>query len=476
MKPNTKCHMKPHKIILSLIAVLLFSSCAEFLDIKPYGKTIPKTREEFKALIDNVLEGIDKSSTGFEQIVGGVSLAATMEECADNLETNLTDYNAGGNLLTTYVGSVLNGKQSVYQNLYENIRTANIVLDGYGTEAERKDSDLIGTCYALRGVCYYQLLRQFCAPAGTEDATLGVPLVTEFNLEAQPGRSGYVETSAQVEADLHKALSYHIQDKMYRFNDDVLKAYLARLYHWTGQWQKAYDYAMEVVENHPLLDSLEYRQMIETERGLVGNRLIMGDLLGSGMGASTTMQYIKARPISKRFLDLFPEGSRDVRYAIAVGNRRRSMKIPFSGIRSAEMYLIAMEAKAQLGQATDDAALTKEAMQMLLTLRRLRCPKNPVLALAKLPDAANEYIRVDATGRELTPLMYNILRERRKEMYMENGDRFFELKRNGRPEFWIANKGMKYWTRKYMYTFPLPVGDTYVQPSLIQNPGYEEVE
>lgn len=451
------------------------TACNDFLDIKPYGKTIPKTHEEFKALIDNVLDQMDKGSIGGEQLLGNYSSVTTFEECTDNLETNLTTY-PGGNYLSHYIGDVLNSKQSVYRTLYELIRTANIAIEGYDSEGERKDSDLIGTCYAIRGVAYYQLLRQFAAPAMTEDATLGVPLMTEFNLEAKPDRSSYNETVFQAESDMKKALSYHIEDKMYRFNDYAMKACLARLYHWTGQWQQAYDYAMEVVEEYPLLDSLNYRKMQETQYGLQGNRIVMGNLLsGGGSGASSVMETIKNnRPISKRFLDLFPEGKRDVRYAIAVGNRRRSLKLPFAGIRSAEMYLIAMEAKAQMGQATENPDMTKEAMQMLQNLRRLRCPTKPVLTLQPIPDT--ELIREDATGKPLTTLMYNILKERRKEMYMENGDRFFELKRNGRPEFWVANKGMKYWTRKYMYTFPLPVQDFYVQPSLKQNPGYEEVE
>ena len=35
------------------------------------------------------------------------------------------------------------------------------------------------------------------------------------------------------------------------------------------------------------------------------------------------------------------------------------------------------------------------------------------------------------------------------------GDRWFELKRNGRPEFWVGYNGIKSTTWKYLYTFPL---------------------
>ena len=53
------------------------------------------------------------------------------------------------------------------------------------------------------------------------------------------------------------------------------------------------------------------------------------------------------------------------------------------------------------------------------------------------------------------------------------GDRWFELKRNGRPEWWIINNGLKYTTRKYMYTAPVYKGDVDLNPDFRQNPGYE---
>ena len=88
---------------------------------------------------------------------------------------------------------------------------------------------------------------------------------------------------------------------------------------------------------------------------------------------------------------------------------------------------------------------------------------------------SDEYIKVDVYGNELTPLLNAILNERRKEFYME-GDRWYELKRNGRPEFWAAKQGRKYTTFKFMYTFPLPIGDVELVDGLIQNPGYDKVQ
>lgn len=39
--------LKHTRFIIAAGIVLLFASCTDFLDIKPFGKTIPKTTEEF---------------------------------------------------------------------------------------------------------------------------------------------------------------------------------------------------------------------------------------------------------------------------------------------------------------------------------------------------------------------------------------------------------------------------------------------
>ena len=141
----------------------------------------------------------------------------------------------------------------------------------------------------------------------------------------------------------------------------------------------------------------------------------------------------------------------------------------FSGMRSAEMALISMECAYHLNQ--QDSALAE-----LNDFRRLRILTDDyAYTMQTLPEVDGQaLVQQDATGRPLTPLIQAILRERRKELYLENGDRWFELKRNGRPEWWVAVNGQKFWTRKYMFTWPIVLRDTELQPGLIQNPGYEE--
>ena len=111
-------------------------------------------------------------------------------------------------------------------------------------------------------------------------------------------------------------------------------------------------------------------------------------------------------------------------------------------------------------------------MKWLNELRRNRIEGVPDLDAASLPEVREgDRIVVDALGNPVTPLLQAIFDERRKELYME-GDRWFELKRNGRPEWWIISNGFKYTTREYLYTAPISKDDIDLNPGLEQNPGY----
>lgn len=441
-------------------------SCEKYLDIKPYGQTIPKTTEEFAALVHELCYEIDY---GHSESVGGYGDAQDCEAFADNMATNL---GAANDYMAAYVGSSVSLKQDVYKNLYEEIRNCNIILgefeDGRDT---REGQDIVGTAYALRGVCYYQLLRMFCEPPLADATKPGVPLVTEFDMEAKPIRSTMQETIDQAEHDLKTALACDIQEKMYRFNNDVLHGYLARLYHWCGRWQEARDEARLVLEKHPLLSGDDYVKMMQTQYGLVGNRIFMGDLLTGGqLGITGAMSFMERRPLSADFVKLFAEGTNDIRRKgnLFFNRKRTNKKLFFTGMRSAEMALISMECAYHLGM--QDSALYELNM-----FRQNRITGMYVYNLATLPPVDDTaLIRQDATGKPLTPLIQAILNERRKELYLENGDRWFELKRNGRPEWWVAREGMKFWTRQFMYTWPINVTDLELQPGLVQNPGYEE--
>lgn len=459
------------KYIIVLLTAWAVVGCDEFLDIKPYDRTIPETPEDFSALIHYMCDEFDRGAGLAEYVLGNYSETVGLEVITDNMATSMVD--AAGRL-DYYIGQSLSSRQNYYEWLYSEIRYCNIVIGEMEQGRDtRQGRDIVGTAYAIRGVCYYQLLRMFCAPPLADDAQLGVPIVTEFDMEAKPQRSTIQETIAQAESDLKTALEYDVQEEMYRFSSDVIHGYLARLYHWCGQWQEARREAKIVVENHPLLSGTEYVNMMTTQYGLAGNKILMSDRLANNqIGISGTMSDLDNRPLSASLVMLFAEGTNDIRRKdnLFFNRKRKNRKLIFSGMRSAEMALISMECAYHLEML--DSALIE-----LNQFRRNRITGMYMYNNLTLPPVdTTQLIQQDATGRPLTPLIQAILNERRKEFYLENGDRWYELKRNGRPEFWVGVNGQKFWTRKYMYTWPIYLGDTQVDPGLQQNPGYEETE
>ena len=61
-------------------------SCNSYLDLKPYGETIPKTPEEFSALLHSILNDIDYGTDRI--IIGNSRSVLDYESYADNLDAS----------------------------------------------------------------------------------------------------------------------------------------------------------------------------------------------------------------------------------------------------------------------------------------------------------------------------------------------------------------------------------------------------
>lgn len=459
--------MKKKYYLLLIVVLLGITSCQKYLDVKPYGLIIPKSPEEFSALIQTRLSNIEEGRD--YSLVPKALTLLEWEFYGDNFEPLL----AGPKVtFPIYIGDKIEKttkELSDFNRLYEIIKDCNIVIGGMPEEDSDIARNTLGTAYAMRGVAYYQLVRLYCEPVGANpESQLGVPLAVEFNMEARLPRATLAESIAQVEADLKKALEYHVNEPDYLFTEDVAKGYLARSYFWTGEWAKARKISEEILAKYPLIDGDAYRSMFESS-GKSGNTLlkVLYDVYGSGEQA--LLNQLQDYPLSNRFTSHFPveERDNDIRYALSVGKKRMSTKPVFSGMRSAEMLLIAAESAYHLGDESS-------ALKLINELRAHRITDVTPLTTTTLPKHNDqEIIVMDAEGKKLTPLLSLILSERRKELIME-GDRFFELKRNGRPVFSVFKDGKKYTVQRFMYTLPLPPSDLLLQDGLQQNPEYDK--
>lgn len=459
--------------IISLLTLSLgFSSCREYLEVKPYGSVIPTTPEEFAAILHDHLNTLDAGDENY--ILGNATILSRWDAGhGDDFELSLSTQAAGR--LDKYVGDLLNTASAYtpYRSLYKVVRDCNIILGELPESDNSEQRKVRATSHALRAVAYYQLMRLYCQAPELDklDEQLGLPLPTSFDLEHREARSTLSALISRIESDLKEAIALGNEDKTYRFTTDVCRGYLARLYFWTERWQAAADLSAELLTKYPLLESDAYKQMHTASADLRGNQLIKAYRLPSQNQSEveTTSVSVQGRPISRRLLSLFEgdETERDIRYSLWSNKKRLVVKPYFCGMRSAEFLLIRAEALAHLGQSAEALALVNQ-------LRSLRIRDAVSLSLDALPAASSdELIKQDASGKALSPLMACILRERRKELFFE-GDRFFELKRNGSPSFVRTYNGTAYTTESYMYTYPLPSLDVQLS-GLVQNPGYTEL-
>lgn len=468
------------KIWLIVWVSLISGGCKRYLDVTPQGKVIPETEEDFEALLNNMLYAIEEGTD--EDILGCYDRVILYESISDNLDANIS---AGR--LTLYAGDVANNFQKgYYEGLYSAIKDCNLILDHMLGKDSAKAWELCAAAYAIKGVCYYNLIRIYCEPydAATASSLPGIPIVEHFDVEsdAVPDRNTLARSYEYAVSLLRKAVDCHMTDESYLFTEAVAKAWLARLYFWGGQWSEVIPLCEELlaVPAYALAERSAYEASIQSYGDRLQEVIIRDRTTGDDdvktLYDETFRSYLSTRPVNATLLKLFgSEPQKDIRWSIMCDAKRVNQKTVTARIRGSELHLMLAESYAHPGGQQDEA----KALSLLNELRRKRIEDVEDYTLQTLPEPDPEaLIRVDATGQPLTPLISAILDERRKELYME-GDRWFELKRNGRPEWWVIQQSgstlpVKYVTRQYLYTMPVSVRDIRnSQGRIAQNPGYE---
>ena len=468
------------KIWLIVWVSLLLSGCKRYLDVTPQGKIIPETEEDFEALLNNMLYAIEEGTD--EDILGCYDRVILYESISDNLDANIS---AGR--LTLYAGDVANNFQKgYYEGLYSAIKDCNLILDHMLGKDSAKARKLCAAAYAIKGVCYYNLIRIYCEPYDAATAALlpGVPIVEHFDVEsdAVPDRNTLARSYEYAETLLLQAIDCHMTDESYLFTEAVVKAYLARLRFWGEKWADVIPLCEELlaVPGYALAERSAYEASIQSYGEQLQEVIIRDRTTGDDdvktLYDETFRSYLSTRPVNATLLKLFgQEPQKDIRWSIMCDAKRVNQKTVTARIRGSELHLMLAESYAHPGEQQNE----ERALSLLNELRRKRIEDVEDYTLRTLPEPDREaLITVDATGKLLTPLISAILDERRKELYME-GDRWFELKRNGRPEWWVIQQSgstlpVKYVTRQYLYTMPVSVRDIRnSQGQIVQNPGYE---
>jgi len=435
------------KNYISILILLLFTSCGDFLDEYSQDLVVPKTITDLNEVI---LGSGYLPSNKVEYLYGG-SICWQLNILDDDINTVIAlrankgfqEMNPVYYGYTTWqmeVGRDYTGKNLAADNanwdaLYQRINAMNIILHemeeniDLSTEQDRLDAKrLEGECLFLRGQFYLMLVNMYAkaytpATAATE---LGVPLKLTHYVEhdkdkdTQFERASVAEVYAQIVKDLKESVACFKESpqtkSFYRASKSAALLLLSRVYLYMQDWKNAELTANELLaENNALLDL----KAVADEGYAISED--SPELLFSQGSLSLANNYFSGEGgdfcISRDLYDLYD--NTDYRQSIyfkrstqtdSLGlNRKYKMGLLRSHVsdvftlRTAEGYLNAAEACAMQGNA-------QGASDWLNQLRRKRI---------------ENYADVQYNADEV---IGQVRAERRKELCLE-GHRWFDLRR-----------------------------------------------
>lgn len=405
--------------IISGCLVLSLTSCDSFLDIQPVGKVIPNTLEEYRALITTTY-GVDLTDRGMCDM-RTEDISVSKDEFDQN---NFKD-------IERWVTSNPSGTEFGWSYYYQNIYYANAIINKKNEITEGNEAEinqLVGEAYFMRGYMHFLLVNLYGQPYTKEGAptSKAIPLKLSLDLEEMPTRNTVEEIYASILSDIENArqLINHKEWETgynYRFSKLAVDAFESRVRLYKGEWQTAYNAAERVLEQKSTLE--DYNNNNSTDFQMPNTYTSVESI--TAYENVYSRNGINASLATPTFVKMFKEGDlrteryfgdadekNDGNYKIIKTYETSQYKCTF---RTAELYLNAAEALAQLDQLPEARDYLLKLMEKRYTSAGYTQKKNEVNAMNQ------------------AELITEILNERARELAFE-GHRWFDLRRTTRPE------------------------------------------
>lgn len=403
--------------IISGCLILSLTSCDSFLDIQPVGKVIPNTLEEYRALITTAY-GVDLTDRGLCDM-RTEDISVSKDEFDQN---NFKD-------IERWVANNPSGTEFGWSYYYQNIYYANAIINKKNEITEGSEADinqLVGEAYFMRGYMHFLLVNLYGQPYTKKGApdSKAIPLKLSLDLEEMPTRNTVEEVYTSILSDIENArqLINHKEWETgynYRFSSLAVDAFESRVRLYRGEWQAAYNAAQHVLEQKNTLEDYNNStdfQMPNTYTSVESITAYENVYSRNGINASlatpTFVNMFKEEDlrVGKYFGDVDEDNNGN--YKIIKTNETSQYRCTF---RTAELYLNAAEAIAQLGQLPEARNYLLKLMEKRYTSAGYTQKKDKVNAMSQ------------------AELITEILKERARELAFE-GHRWFDLRRTTRPE------------------------------------------
>lgn len=468
MKTNNTFYLykKIKQITGLLIYLFLLSGCEDYLEVNdPFGQIPPTKVFDEEATANSAVTTL-YAKLRDEVLVTGTSsgLGVLMGLHADELDL----YGLPGQPIETFYNHQIissNGiVKSIWNSSYNLIYMSNSILEGLDASQSLTDEvkrQLRGEALFVRALTHFYLVNLYG----------DIPYVTTTNFEAN-SKVSRLQVNLIYEnilTDLNKAKTLlgdnYVSNERIRANRWVVSALLARVYLYNHQWEEAEVESNSIINNTSLfnLEANVEKEFLKESRSAILQ--LKTKNAGNITAEASTLKFSSWPPpfvaLNKNMVETMEDSDLRRNHWIAIvtdGTRKwyysnkykqqtnTGISLEYSIVfRLAEQYLIRAEARAMLNNITG-------SLQDINTIRR-RAGLNDITAIS-----TEELIKM-------------ILKERRFELFMEHGHRWFDVKRLGYAGEILAPYKSGWNSSKII--LPIPESELLMNPNLNpQNEGY----
>jgi starch-binding outer membrane protein, SusD/RagB family len=454
---------------LLLIAILLFIGCDDLLKTDS-----PKT----EVLTSDVFSSDENASTAivgmYSSMITSSAMLAIGYGCS--LSADESDPTDAGYPFTDFGANSLTssdyGASNFWTGFYKTIYQANSIIENAAKSSGMSDSiktQYVAQAKFVRALNFFYLVNMF--------GPVPLTVTTNVKTNASLGRSATDSVYAQIVSDLKDAetglpVDYsNYSNKRDRPNSSAASALLAKVYLYMGDYINAEEKATEVINNNLyellpesqignvfLKDSKETLFAINPQT-TSGHYLTYEDYYYCYGSQYNSLTYV----VTSSLADAFETG--DARKTAWTGSFVYDGSTYYYGakyqdyagtsdpleysvvLRLAEQYLIRAEARAQQNNIPGAVA-----------------DINVIRTRAGLTS-------FDVADMTQTICLSRIEQERRVELFLEYGNRWFDLKRTNRADAILGALKSDTW-KATAVLYPIPLSEIEAVPQLTQNEGY----
>jgi len=465
-KKNSRFSIWSNTLGIFLLGITLTTiSCDEFVQVE-----VPSTQLSSPLVFENNSTATAALVAIYAQIRDSGLLTGNpkgMHVKLGEYTDELTFYGAGGQTDASFYNNIVlptnTDVKDWWNTTYQQLYATNALLEGVENSKSLtsfQKEQLRGEALFIRALLHFHLTNLFDA----------IPYVktTDYRANTKIGKIGKIQVYENAEADLLESEALlgveYISSERIRPNKATVQALLARLYLYSGRWTEAANSASAVLNNSMLYEDDDNLETVFLKGNLGNIWQLLPDTDGRNTLEAETYVFLQGPPpvsaLSVAFVNSFETGDlrrtqwiKEVTNGTAVwyhaykykayNNSQGSLEYTIV-FRTAELYLIRAEARAQLGELTT--------------------------ALEDLNKIRNKAGLGNCSALTAEQILNAIVNERKSELFSE-GHRFFDLKRNNLLDEILTPTKPGWDTNDKI--LPLPETELLLNPNLKpQNTGY----